>query len=72
MPNLPNCPKTAVLADFRDYLPSTLDIKQTVSTCPETVENIITLPDCLREHVNNSPLFAETYLKLRHQMRKHI
>jgi hypothetical protein len=24
MPNLPNCPKTAVLADFRDYLPSAI------------------------------------------------
>ncbi len=32
MPNLPNCPETAVLAEFRDYLPSTLDIKQTIST----------------------------------------
>ena len=32
MPNLPDCPKTAVLLGFRGYLPSTLDINTTVST----------------------------------------
>ena len=32
MPNLPDCPKTAVLLGFRGYFLSTLDIKQTVST----------------------------------------
>ena len=32
MPNLLDCPKTAVLLGFRAYFPSTLDIKQTVST----------------------------------------
>lgn len=36
MPNLLDCPKTAVLLGFRAYFPSTLDIKQTVSTWPET------------------------------------
>jgi hypothetical protein len=35
MPNLFDCPKTAVLLGFRGYYPSSLDIKQTVSTWQE-------------------------------------
>lgn len=57
---------------FRAYFPSTLDINATVSTCLETVENIIMLPDCLSEHVKIQSPFVETYLKLKYQMRKHI
>lgn len=36
MPNLLDCPKTAVYLSFRAYFPSTLDIKQTVSTWLDT------------------------------------
>ena len=36
MPNLTDCPKTAVLLGFRGYLPSTLDINTTVSTWHES------------------------------------
>ena len=39
MPNLPECPKAAVLAGFRGYFPSTLDIKHTISTWIDLVKS---------------------------------
>ena len=58
--------------EFSDFYEFVRDSNTMVSTCAETVENIITLTDCLWKHIENLPLFAEIYLKLRHQMRKHI
>lgn len=40
MPNLLDCPKTAVLLGFRAYFPSILDIKQTVSTWHEPLQTM--------------------------------
>lgn len=58
--------------EFSDFYEFVRDSNTMVSTCPETVENIIMLPDCLSEHVKIQSPFAETYLKLKYQMRKHI
>ena len=55
MPNLSDYPETAVLLGFRAYFPSTLDIKQTVSTwldCPRLMSTLRRIEPFVRGNIS--------------------